>query len=151
MRKLNLAAYQHTTKRDKMTIRANYELIIDNLLDLSHTSYLHEGILGNADTVESDITVELEGDDVVVSRFAGNATAPGLFATQWPTAPARVVHVSDELLTAPSMRVRSTLSRGSDHDSVTLSLSRISTAEVVRSSRSRTFDNDSTTRGLKAL
>ena len=27
----------YTTKRDKMTIRANYELIIDNLLDLSHT------------------------------------------------------------------------------------------------------------------
>ena len=35
----------HTTKRDKMTIRANYELIIDNLLDLSHTCYLHDGIL----------------------------------------------------------------------------------------------------------
>lgn len=68
-----------------------------------------------------------------------------------PPAPARVVHVSDELLTAPSLRARSTLSRGSDHDSVTLSLSRISTAEVVRSSRSRTFDHDSTTRGLKAL
>src|SRR5262245_23200946 len=31
----------HATKRDRITIRANYELIIDNLLDLSHTSYLH--------------------------------------------------------------------------------------------------------------
>jgi vanillate O-demethylase monooxygenase subunit len=92
----------HTTKRDKMTIKANYELIIDNLLDLSHTSYLHEGILGNADTVESDITVELEGDDVVVSRFAGNATAPGLFATQWPTAPARVDKFTRMRWMAPS-------------------------------------------------
>jgi vanillate O-demethylase monooxygenase subunit len=45
----------HATKRDRITIRANYELIIDNLLDLSHTSYLHDGILGNADTVESEI------------------------------------------------------------------------------------------------
>ena len=34
----------HTTKRDSIVIRANYQLIIDNLLDLSHTSYLHEGI-----------------------------------------------------------------------------------------------------------
>ena len=42
----------HTTKRDSIVIKANYQLIIDNLLDLSHTSYLHEGILGNADTVE---------------------------------------------------------------------------------------------------
>src|SRR6185312_8710557 len=66
----------HTTKRDSIVIRANYQLIIDNLLDLSHTSYLHEGILGNADTVESDIKVELDNDDVVVSRYASGVTAP---------------------------------------------------------------------------
>ena len=48
----------HSTKRDGITIKANVELIIDNLLDLSHTSYLHDGILGNSDTVESDIDVE---------------------------------------------------------------------------------------------
>ena len=42
----------HATKLDKIMVKANVELIIDNLLDLSHTSYLHAGILGNADTVE---------------------------------------------------------------------------------------------------
>ena len=62
----------HATKRDRITIKANYELIIDNLLDLSHTSYLHEGILGNADTVESDIAVDQEGEDIIVSRYATN-------------------------------------------------------------------------------
>ena len=45
----------HATKLDRIMIKANVELIIDNLLDLSHTSFLHAGILGNADTVESDI------------------------------------------------------------------------------------------------
>ena len=80
----------HTTKRDKMTIRANYELVIDNLLDLSHTCYLHDGILGNSDTVESDITVEQDGDEVVVGRHAGGVTAPGLFAALWPTRPDRI-------------------------------------------------------------
>jgi vanillate O-demethylase monooxygenase subunit len=80
----------HSTKRDRITIRANYELIIDNLLDLSHTSYLHEGILGNQDTVESEIAVEQEGDDVIVSRHAHNATAPGLFAILMPSNPGRV-------------------------------------------------------------
>src|SRR5262249_45818941 len=78
------------TRRDRITIRANYELIIDNLLDLSHTSYLHDGILGNSDTVESEITVEQDGDDVVVSRHAGNAAAPGLFAALMPSPPDRV-------------------------------------------------------------
>jgi len=81
---------RHTTKRDRITIRANYELIIDNLLDLSHTSYLHEGILGNADTVESEITVEQDGNDVIVARRAVNAAAPGLFAALMPSTPERV-------------------------------------------------------------
>jgi phenylpropionate dioxygenase-like ring-hydroxylating dioxygenase large terminal subunit len=80
----------HATKRDGITIRANYELIIDNLLDLSHTSYLHEGILGNQETVESEIALEQDGDDVVVSRHAHNANAPGLFAILMPSNPGRV-------------------------------------------------------------
>jgi phenylpropionate dioxygenase-like ring-hydroxylating dioxygenase large terminal subunit len=80
----------HATKRDRITIRANYELIIDNLLDLSHTSYLHDGILGNSDTVESEITVEQDGHDVIVGRHAPNATAPGLFAILMPSPPDRV-------------------------------------------------------------
>jgi phenylpropionate dioxygenase-like ring-hydroxylating dioxygenase large terminal subunit len=80
----------HATRRDRITIKANYELIIDNLLDLSHTSYLHEGTLGNRDTVESDIAIEQEGDDVIVSRHARNATPPGLFAILMPSHPARI-------------------------------------------------------------
>lgn len=80
----------HATKRDRITIKANYELIIDNLLDLSHTCYLHDGILGNADTVESEISVAHDGDDVIVGRHAGNAKAPGLFAILMPAGPEKV-------------------------------------------------------------
>ncbi len=80
----------YTTKRDNIVINAHYQLIIDNLLDLSHTSYLHDGILGNADTVESEITVEQDGDDVVVGRHATNAIPPGMFAPFWPNHPPRV-------------------------------------------------------------
>jgi vanillate O-demethylase monooxygenase subunit len=80
----------HATKRDRITIHANYELIIDNLLDLSHGSFLHEGTLGNQETVEADITVEQDGDDVVVSRHSRNATPPGLFAILMPGHPGRV-------------------------------------------------------------
>jgi phenylpropionate dioxygenase-like ring-hydroxylating dioxygenase large terminal subunit len=87
---LDNVAPLHSTKRDRITIRANYELVIDNLLDLSHTSYLHDGILGNQETVESDIAVEQEGDDIIVSRHAHDATAPGLFAILMPSHPGRV-------------------------------------------------------------
>lgn len=78
----------HSTKRDRITIRANYELIIDNLLDLSHTSYLHEGILGNQETVESEIAVEQEGDDVVASVSEQSAaTNFQIDQAQWPHRP----------------------------------------------------------------
>jgi vanillate O-demethylase monooxygenase subunit len=92
----------HATKRDKMTIKANYELIVDNLLDLSHTSYLHDGILGNSETVESDIAVDVENDDVVISRYASSVTAPGLFAAQWPSGPERVDKFTRMRWMAPS-------------------------------------------------
>jgi len=92
----------HATKRDGFVIRANYELIVDNLLDLSHTSFLHEGILGNADTVESDITVELDGNDVIVGRHAHNAKPPGMNALMWPSVPDRVDKFTKIRWMAPS-------------------------------------------------
>jgi len=92
----------HATKRDRITIRANYELIIDNLLDLSHTSFLHEGILGNADTVDAEISVEQEGDDIIVGRHAANATPPGLFAILMPALPERVDKFTRMRWMAPS-------------------------------------------------
>jgi vanillate O-demethylase monooxygenase subunit len=80
----------HTTKLDKIMVKANYELVIDNLLDLSHTSYLHAGILGNQDTVESDIKVDQEGDDIVVSRYARAGEPPGMNKLMWPDVPSKV-------------------------------------------------------------
>jgi vanillate O-demethylase monooxygenase subunit len=61
-----------------LLMRAGYELIVDNLLDLSHTSYLHDGILGNAETVDAEISVVQKGDIVSVSRPSANVTTPGL-------------------------------------------------------------------------
>ena len=79
----------HTTKRDKIMINANVELIIDNLLDLSHTAFLHEGVLGNADTVDSEITVEQEGNTVTVGRISRDAIPPGMNKLMWPQSPER--------------------------------------------------------------
>jgi phenylpropionate dioxygenase-like ring-hydroxylating dioxygenase large terminal subunit len=92
----------HTTKRDSIVIKANYQLIIDNLLDLSHTSYLHEGILGNADTVESEITAEQDGNDVIVARYATNSAPPGMFAQFWPNHPPHVDKFTKMRWMAPS-------------------------------------------------
>ena len=80
----------YETKRDRITIKANYELIVDNLLDLSHVPFLHGGILGNYDTIQADITVEQDGNDLIVGREAKNVSPPGLFATFLPSSVQRV-------------------------------------------------------------
>ena len=92
----------HATKLDKIMVKANYELVIDNLLDLSHTSFLHAGILGNADTVESEIVVEQEDTDIVVERHARDAEPPGMNKLMWPTSPPRVDKITSIRWMAPS-------------------------------------------------
>jgi len=92
----------HTTKRDLIVIKANVELIIDNLLDLSHTSFLHEGILGNADTVESEIVVKQDGNDITVERHARDAEPPGMNKLMWPQSPPRVDKITSIRWMAPS-------------------------------------------------
>lgn len=66
-------------KRDCLTMQANYQLITDNLLDLSHVSFLHDGILGNEDTVFAETKVQARGQGFTVTREMPGVHAPGLF------------------------------------------------------------------------
>ena len=65
--------------RDTLHMPVDYRLIVANLLDLSHVSYLHDGILGNADTTAANIEVETGSGKVEVSRFSENVTPPEMF------------------------------------------------------------------------
>jgi phenylpropionate dioxygenase-like ring-hydroxylating dioxygenase large terminal subunit len=57
------------TKFDGITMAANYELIVDNLMDLSHTAFLHDGLLGNDAMTHGDIDVRQDGNTVYVARY----------------------------------------------------------------------------------
>lgn len=50
-------------------VKGNYQLISDNLLDLTHETYIHRTSLGSHHVVEHPIHVEREGQKVIVSRF----------------------------------------------------------------------------------
>ena len=53
-----------------------YDILIDNLLDLSHTDYLHVGSFTNGACARSETRVEQQGDDVVVTFNQWEAPAP---------------------------------------------------------------------------
>jgi vanillate O-demethylase monooxygenase subunit len=83
-RMLDGASPPYLAERDQLVLDVRSELVVDNLLDLSHTSYLHEGVLGNDETVTADIEVRQDGDTVYVSRTAQDVERPSFFDLMLP-------------------------------------------------------------------
>ncbi len=63
-------------QRDTITMETNYRYIVDNLMDLSHASFLHDGVLGNEETIPAEIQVRQEGPYVFVQRDMLNVSPP---------------------------------------------------------------------------
>lgn len=63
-------------------IDADYGLLVDNLLDLSHETYLHGGYIGTPEVAETPISTEVdEGAGIVrVSRHMADAECPPFYA-----------------------------------------------------------------------
>jgi len=74
----------HVTRPGYLKVNAHYQLIVDNLLDLSHISYTHAGILGNADTATAEPVVEQDGDVITVTRNSMDAETPGILQMMSP-------------------------------------------------------------------
>jgi vanillate O-demethylase monooxygenase subunit len=57
-------------------IGCDYRLIIDNLMDLTHETYVHEGSIGQAELMEAPIETLQEGNVVIVRRWMPDIDAP---------------------------------------------------------------------------
>jgi phenylpropionate dioxygenase-like ring-hydroxylating dioxygenase large terminal subunit len=62
-----------------LRLDCNYELITDNLLDLSHLSYVHLQTLGTTDITEFPIKTEREQNMVRMTRWIIDRPAPPMF------------------------------------------------------------------------
>jgi vanillate O-demethylase monooxygenase subunit len=81
-------AANYAIVRGALAIGANYELIIDNLLDLSHAQFLHP-LLGNADSSERAIfKMRVDGDTVWSLTDMPNEPITRLFQMMW-TSPSK--------------------------------------------------------------
>ena len=65
--------------RGYIHINANYELMGENLLDLSHITYLHDGLLGSPEQVGADQIVKEDGNTLHCNRWMPNISVPGIF------------------------------------------------------------------------
>jgi vanillate O-demethylase monooxygenase subunit len=57
-------------------INCEYRLMIDNLMDLTHETYVHSSSIGQKEIDEAPVTTRLEGDEVITSRFMENIMPP---------------------------------------------------------------------------
>src|SRR6266481_4275871 len=64
------------TVKGVISMAANYELITDNLLDLSHVEFVHKGILGREAIKIGKHTVTQEGLTIRSNRWCPNGIAP---------------------------------------------------------------------------
>ena len=73
------------SKRDWMVIDVDYRLMADNLLDLSHVNFLHEGLLGHAGMIDAEVEMR---DEIEPSRHRDAVRHPHL-ARRRPAVPVR--------------------------------------------------------------
>ncbi|MBR0565053.1 aromatic ring-hydroxylating dioxygenase subunit alpha [Azoarcus sp. L1K30] len=57
-------------------IACDYRLMIDNLMDLTHETYVHSTSIGQKEIDETPCTTRTEGDTVITSRFMDGIEAP---------------------------------------------------------------------------
>ncbi len=62
-----------------LQVNANYQLLSDNLLDLTHETYVHGKTIGNSAIVETPMEYEVKGNEVHIKRIIHDAPPPPLF------------------------------------------------------------------------
>ncbi|MDQ0380713.1 aromatic ring-hydroxylating dioxygenase subunit alpha [Amycolatopsis thermophila] len=77
-----LADPAYTTVRGREPLAARYELLVDNLMDLSHETYLHGGYIGTPEVADTPITTEVDEERrvIYVSRHMADAACPPFYA-----------------------------------------------------------------------
>jgi phenylpropionate dioxygenase-like ring-hydroxylating dioxygenase large terminal subunit len=77
-----LADPGYTTVCGLEPLKARYDLLVDNLLDLSHETYLHGGYIGTPEVANTPITTEVDEERriIYVSRHMDDAACPLFYA-----------------------------------------------------------------------
>lgn len=140
-------------------VKANYQLIIDNILDLTHLPFLHAKTLGGEGMAEAPLQVEIKDDRIETTRLTPNSTSNGIFRMALGGWEGNVDRRSSTVFTPPiyiSVQARVQPAGASDMPSTTshFILNSI-TPETERSShyfwsvpRSFALDDDSVTQNM---
>jgi vanillate monooxygenase len=57
-------------------VKSDYRLMIDNLMDLTHETYVHSTSIGQKEIDEAPVATRVEGDEAITERYMENVAAP---------------------------------------------------------------------------
>jgi phenylpropionate dioxygenase-like ring-hydroxylating dioxygenase large terminal subunit len=90
------------TRLDHIVVDANYLLIVDNLLDLTHLNYLHQGYLSADDAESTEIQSERTGSAIHVHTITRRAEISALLKLLWKPEGGRADIYQDTRWNAPA-------------------------------------------------
>ncbi len=92
----------YAINRGYMYTPANYELMSDNIMDLGHIEFLHEGLLGSEAVRRGETEVRQEGKTVLSKRLVRNEILPPTLGALFETGDTPVDRWLDVVWHAPS-------------------------------------------------
>jgi vanillate O-demethylase monooxygenase subunit len=115
---------------------ANFQLMADNLLDVSHTDFLHRASIGSqsgmkADAPTVEVTCAVDGDRVYCTRRLEGALL-GPVATKWAGSTKPVTRTNTQMWEAPNT-IHSVLEFENDEIHRTVHMEHIMTPETAKS------------------
>ena len=105
-----LVAPDRRTVFGMAAVKANYELITDNLMDASHTQYVHQDLLGTAAFERSKHEVVQEGSAVHSNYLIPGSEVPAAYRAYFPDDPSLRVDYSVNFRWLPPALVRNSVS-----------------------------------------
>lgn len=57
-------------------VKSDYRLMVDNLMDLTHETYVHSTSIGQKEIDETPVATRVEGDEAITERHMRNVPAP---------------------------------------------------------------------------
>ena len=112
-------------------VKANWELCADNLLDLSHTPFIHKKTVGVPEMATIPVKTTVEGDRVVQSRIMTQVN-PSPFVAEWGNFAGKIDRRAS-VIWEPASNMSAELIYEDQANSITLRLTNPLTPETARS------------------
>lgn len=86
-------------------VRGNYQLVLDNILDLTHVAYVHRTTLNSPQITQAPLEVQIEDNSIRTLRITRGADCPPLFKRARPDLPDRIDRWQKSQFFMPSLLI----------------------------------------------